>query len=64
MFDLKSDPIERKNLSNHPSQAETVAKLKAELARLKKEVDDKDEFADKQPSAGVDGAIQKLRQAK
>jgi arylsulfatase A-like enzyme len=49
MYDLVNDPHELKNLYDDPSQAETVAKLKAELARLKKEVQDNDEFADKQP---------------
>jgi arylsulfatase A-like enzyme len=61
MFDLRNDPTEQKNLYSDPAQAETVAQLKTELARLKKEVDDKDEFADGIPPSGVDGAIQKLR---
>ena len=61
LYDLKTDPNELKNLYSDPAQAETVANLKAELAKLKKEVDDNDEFADKQPPAGVDGAVQKLR---
>jgi arylsulfatase A-like enzyme len=64
MFDLRSDPNELKNLYNDPAQAETVAQLKAELARLKKEFDDKDEFADKQPASGVDGGVQQLRNPK
>lgn len=61
LYDLVSDPNEMKNLYGDPSQAGTVAKLKAELQRLKKEVQDNDEFADKQPPAGVDGSVQKLR---
>jgi len=50
-----------KNLYNDPAQAETVGKLKAELQRLKKEVQDNDEFASEFPPAGVDGAVQLLR---
>jgi len=49
MYDLVNDPHELKNLYDDPAQADTVAKLKAELARLKKEVQDNDEFAAKQP---------------
>jgi len=49
MYDLVNDPHELKNLYDDPAQADTVTKLKAELARLKKEVQDNDEFADKQP---------------
>ena len=64
LYDLTADPNELKNLYGDPAQAETVTKLKAELARLKKEVDDNDEFADKQPPAGVDGAVEKLRGGK
>jgi len=64
MFDLRSDPNELKNLYNDPAQAETVAKLKTELARLKREFDDKDEFADQQPPSGVDGSVPQLRNPK
>ena len=64
LFDLKNDPDELKNVYTDPAQAETVTKLTTELARLKKEVDDKDEFADKQPPDGVDGPVAKLRDAK
>lgn len=64
LFDLRNDPGEQKNLYSDPAQAETVATLKAELARLKKELDDRDEFADKLPPDGVDGAIQRLRSGK
>jgi len=48
-FDLVHDPLELKNIYNDPSQAETVAGLKQELYRLKKEVKDDDQFADKLP---------------
>ena len=40
-----------------PAQAETLAKLKAELARLKSEYKDDDRFADKLPPGGVDGPM-------
>ena len=50
MYDLVADPGEMHNLYSDPAQAETVAKLKAELYRLKKELKDDDQFADKQPN--------------
>jgi arylsulfatase A-like enzyme len=56
LYDLTKDPNELHNIYSDPSQQETVAKLKAELYRLKKEVKDDDQFADKQPPNGVDGA--------
>ncbi len=59
MFDLRNDSGEQKNLYNDPAQAEIVAKLKAELARLKKELQDNDEFAEGPPPAGVDGGAKK-----
>ena len=55
MYDLVKDPDELHNLYNDPAQQETVAKLKTELYRLKKEVKDDDQFAYEQPPAGVDG---------
>jgi arylsulfatase A-like enzyme len=55
MFDLAKDPNELKNLYNDPAQQQTVAKLKEELYRLKKELKDDDQFADKQPTTGVGG---------
>ena len=55
MFDLVNDPQELRNLYNDPAQHRTVQKLKAELARLKKQMKDNDEFADQQPPDGVDG---------
>jgi len=54
MYDLTSDPDELHNLYNDPSQQETVAKLKAELYRLKKEVKDDDQYANQQPPPGTD----------
>ena len=55
MYDLVKDPDELHNLYNDPAQKETVAKLKAELFRLKKEVKDEDQYAYEQPPPGVDG---------
>ena len=49
MYDLIADPSELHNLYSDPVQAEAVVKLKAELYRLKKELKDDDQFADKQP---------------
>lgn len=49
MFDLAHDPDEMHNLYNDPAQQPTVAKLKEELYRLKKELKDDDQFANQQP---------------
>ncbi|MBK9139308.1 MAG: sulfatase [Verrucomicrobia bacterium] len=54
-YDLVKDPLELRNVYNDPAYAATVAALKAELARLKREVEDRDEFADTLPPDGVDG---------
>jgi arylsulfatase A-like enzyme len=61
MFDLVNDPLELRNLYNDPAEQKTVKKLKTELARLKKQVKDSDEFAEKQPPDGVDGEQQPNR---
>jgi arylsulfatase A-like enzyme len=55
LYDLVRDPQELHNLYNDPIQKDLVASLKTELYRLKKEVKDDDQFADKQPPSGVDG---------
>jgi hypothetical protein len=44
-----------RNLYDDPAQKKVVEKLKKELARLKKELKDNDEFAHRQPPPGVDG---------
>jgi arylsulfatase A-like enzyme len=54
-YDLLRDPDELHNIYNDPAAAGVVAALKTELYRLKKEVQDNDEFADQQPPHGVDG---------
>lgn len=55
LFDLRKDPDEMHNLYTDPGSQGLVAELKAELQRLKREVKDDDQFADRQPPAGVDG---------
>jgi arylsulfatase A-like enzyme len=63
MYDLVHDLDELHNLYNDPAHADTVAKLKAELYRLKKEVQDNDAFANEQPPHGVDGPFGKPAKA-
>lgn len=53
LYDLVKDPDELHNIYNDPAQKETVAKLKTELYRLKKEVKDDDQFANEQPPPGA-----------
>ena len=54
MYDLSTDPDELHNLYNDPGQQQTVAGLKAEMYRLKKEVKDDDQYANQQPPPGSD----------
>jgi arylsulfatase A-like enzyme len=49
-FDLKADPQEMQNIYNDPKAQKTVARLKQELYRLKRELKDDDQFADRQPT--------------
>jgi arylsulfatase A-like enzyme len=53
LYDLKNDPKELKNIYGDAAQKELIEKLKAEMYRLKKELKDDDQFADKQPTTGV-----------
>lgn len=46
LYDLANDPRELKNVYADAAYAGTVAKLKAELGRLRKELDDRDQFAE------------------
>ena len=55
LYDLVRDPNEMRNIYEDPAQLGTLAKLKRELARLRKELKDNDEFANAQPPNGVDG---------
>ncbi len=48
-YDLTADPLELHNIYQDPKAQKTVALLKRELYRLKKELKDDDQFADKQP---------------
>jgi arylsulfatase A-like enzyme len=45
LFDLQTDPHELKNIVNDPGNAKLVAELKTELTRLRKDLDDRDQFA-------------------
>lgn len=54
-YDLVRDPNEMRNIYEDPTQKSTIAKLKKELARLRKELKDNDVFAHEQPPPGVDG---------
>src|SRR5262249_6187368 len=49
LYDLENDPHEVKNVYDDPAYADTVKALKAEMGRLKKELKDEDQFADKLP---------------
>jgi hypothetical protein len=46
MYDLQTDPYETNNIYGRPAHAGLVSQLKLELARLKVELDDRDQFAD------------------
>ncbi len=49
-YDLIADPEEMHNIYTDPSAQKLVARLKEQLYRLKKELKDDDQYADKQPS--------------
>lgn len=53
LFDLQKDPHEVRNVYAAPAYAGIVKRLKAELQRLKKELKDEDQFADKLPPDDV-----------
>jgi arylsulfatase A-like enzyme len=61
LFDLLHDPFELHNLYGQPGQEELTARLKGELARLKKAVRDEDQLANEQLPNGVDGTVATLR---
>jgi len=54
-YDLVKDPEEMHNMYNDPAAKPVVEKLKQELHRLKKQVEDEDQFSGELPPAGVDG---------
>lgn len=61
LFDLKKDPKELRNLYQDPAQQNTVAELKKTLYRLKRELQDNDEFTQSLPKDDVDGAPKKWK---
>jgi arylsulfatase A-like enzyme len=61
LFDLVNDPHELHNLYGERGQAGVTSALKEELARLKRQVRDDDQFADQQLPNGVDGPVARLR---
>ena len=61
LFDLKADPNELQNVYGRPGTEALTASLKEELARLKREVADDDQFAASLPPDGVDGGVKQLR---
>src|SRR5262245_39794627 len=61
LFDLVNDPYELHNLYGEPGLEKLTATLKAELARLKREVRDDDQLANDQLPNGVDGSVASLR---
>lgn len=61
LFDLVNDPGEMHNLYGESAHQGTVAALKAELERLKRQVGDEDQLANEQLPNGVDGPVARLR---
>jgi arylsulfatase A-like enzyme len=64
-FDLVKDPQELRNIYNDPAEQDTVAKLKAELQRLRKELGDDDRYANNedQPKESSYVDLQKRKRA-
>jgi arylsulfatase A-like enzyme len=61
LFDLVNDPYELHNLYGEPGQEALTATLKAEMARLRRELRDEDQLADVFLPNGVDGPVARLR---
>jgi arylsulfatase A-like enzyme len=62
LFDLTADPQELRNLYGQPGTEALTAGLKVELARVKREARDDDQFARENPKSGpVDGPVERLR---
>lgn len=53
MYDLQKDPLEMRNVYADPGYVRIVGQLKKELSRLKKELKDNDQFADRLPKDDV-----------
>ena len=58
-LDLTKDPNELRNIYDAPESAALVKTLKAELAKLRAELKDDDQFAQEIPKDGVDGGVLK-----
>ena len=46
LFDLQKDPDELKNVYADPKNAKKIVELKLQLERLRRDLDDRDQFAD------------------
>ncbi len=55
LYDLRDDPQELRNVYEQPAQVTVREQLKRELARLKRELKDEDQFTKQLPPHGVDG---------
>lgn len=55
LYDLQKDPLEMHNEYSNPAYARTIAGLKQEMFRLKKDLKDEDQFQDQLPDDDVDG---------
>jgi arylsulfatase A-like enzyme len=61
-FDLTTDPHELKNIYNDPAAQALIAELKQQLAALKKQYRDDDQFANELPKDGVHGPAPKKKE--
>ena len=61
LFDLDKDPREVKNIYSDPSSAVIVKTLKEEMYRLKKELQDEDQFEKELPKDNVDNPGKKKK---
>jgi len=61
LYDLVNDPFEMHNLYGQRGMESLTNTLKAELARLKREMRDDDQLANEQLPNGVDGPVARLR---
>jgi arylsulfatase A-like enzyme len=61
LFDLTRDPNEQRNLAGDPAQAGNLAKLRAEITRLQRQLGDTGQFANEIPRDGVDAPVNVAR---